>query len=182
MTTKISRRRFLHQGGTLTAAATAAGIGCSGSTTARHDDKEAGQQAGQVHNLTLPYPEAAVAQARPLAVGKPEYFQYPDPASPCILLKTGQRTAGGVGPEGDIVAYSLLCSHRGCVVVHDPGQNVLRCPCHFSMFDPERSGQMICGQATVNLPQILLTYRESDDSVHAVGVDGLIYGRASNIL
>lgn len=182
MTNKISRRHFLRQGGALTAVATAAGVGCSGTGPARQDDPEAAPQTGQAHTLTLPYPQTEVSRASALAVGKPEYFQYPDPASPCILLKTGQRVAGGVGPDGDIVAYSLLCSHRGCVVLHDPEHNVLRCPCHFSMFDPERSGQMICGQATVNLPQILLSFRDSDDTVHAVGVDGLIYGRASNIL
>jgi arsenite oxidase small subunit len=50
------------------------------------------------------------------------------------------------------------------------------------MFDAELSGQMICGQATENLPQIELRYNEKDGSVAAVGVNGLIYGRQSNIL
>ena len=81
-----------------------------------------------------------------------------------------------------IVAYSSLCTHMGCPVVYDRGSNTLRCPCHFSSFDAELSGQMICGQATENLPQIVLQHDEADDSVCAVAVDGLICGRVSNIL
>jgi arsenite oxidase small subunit len=41
---------------------------------------------------------------------------------------------------------------------------------------------MVCGQATENLPQIKLEYDAKTDSIHALGVDGLIYGRQSNIL
>ena len=37
-----------------------------------------------------------------------------------------------------------------------PAQKVFKCPCHFSMFDAEKGGQMICGQATENLPRIVL--------------------------
>jgi len=50
------------------------------------------------------------------------------------------------------------------------------------MFDAEMGGQMVCGQATENLPRIKLGYDAKTDSVHATGVDGLIYGRQSNIL
>jgi arsenite oxidase small subunit len=41
---------------------------------------------------------------------------------------------------------------------------------------------MVCGQATENLPRIKLDYDAKTDSIHASGVDGLIYGRQSNIL
>jgi arsenite oxidase small subunit len=40
----------------------------------------------------------------------------------------------------------------------------------------------VCGQATEDLPRIKLEYDTQTDLVHAVGVDGLIYGRQSNIL
>jgi len=50
------------------------------------------------------------------------------------------------------------------------------------VFDAELNGQMVSGQATVNLPRILLNYRDSDDAIDAVGVEGLIYGRQANIL
>ena len=41
---------------------------------------------------------------------------------------------------------------------------------------------MVCGQATENLPRVVLEYDAKTDTVTAVGVDGLIYGRQSNIL
>lgn len=41
---------------------------------------------------------------------------------------------------------------------------------------------MVCGQATEDLPKITLEYDATTDSVTAVGVDGLLYGRQSNIL
>jgi arsenite oxidase small subunit len=41
---------------------------------------------------------------------------------------------------------------------------------------------MVCGQATENLPQVTLRYNEKSGAVTAVAVDGLIYGRQSNVL
>ena len=54
-----------------------------------------------------------------------------------------------------------------------------RCPCHFSEFDAELNGQMIIGQATENIPEILVKVK--DGNIIAYGVNGLIYGRESNI-
>jgi arsenite oxidase small subunit len=70
----------------------------------------------------------------------------------------------------------------GCPVQYESGTKTFKCSCHFSMFDAEMGGQMVCGQATENLPRIKLGYDAKTDSVHATGVDGLIYGRQSNIL
>jgi arsenite oxidase small subunit len=70
----------------------------------------------------------------------------------------------------------------GCPVSYDAGSRTFKCGCHFSTFDAEMSGQMICGQATENLPRIVLEYNPKNDSVTAVAVDGLIYGRQSNLL
>ena len=70
----------------------------------------------------------------------------------------------------------------GCPVAYDSSSKLMKCSCHFSMFDVETNGQMVCGQATENLPQIKLEYDAKTGSVHATGVDGLIYGRQSNIL
>lgn len=173
MSKTVSRRVFLQRGTALGAVA-AASVGCS--------TKEREQAPPRAYNMTLPYPESPGIKAASLVVGKPYFFQYPDPASPCILLKMGRRCTGGVGPDGDIVAYSMLCAHQGCPLAYDEERSVLKCHCHFSTFDPERGGQMLSGQATVNLPQVLLSYRERDDSVVAVGLTGLLYGRASNIL
>ncbi|GIX13271.1 MAG: hypothetical protein KatS3mg118_1230 [Paracoccaceae bacterium] len=41
----------------------------------------------------------------------------PTPDSPGVLLKLGRPVEGGVGPDGDIVAFSVLCPHKGWLSV-----------------------------------------------------------------
>ena len=167
----ISRRGFLKAGGGVAASVV---IGVPALTQAATPSAE-----GRVN---LPYPMNAIGKAQELQANKPVTFSYPDAASPCALIKMGSPVPGGVGPERDIVAYSTLCTHMGCPVTYDPGQRLFKCPCHFSIFDPEHVGQMVSGQATENLPSIVLVYNPDDDSVTAVAVEGLIYGRQSNLL
>ena len=145
-------------------------------------DAEAAGKARPVGATTLPYPNKVVGAASKMQTNVPVKFDYPDVSSPCVAIKMGKKVAGGVGPDGDIVAYSILCTHMGCPVNYDAAAQTFRCPCHFSMFDAEMDGQMICGQATENLPRIELSYDAKSGSVTATGVNGLIYGRASNIL
>ena len=133
-------------------------------------------------STVLPYKAKPVGKAGGLAVNQPVSFTFPDASSPCALVKIGNPVPGGVGPNQDIVAYSTLCTHMGCPVAYDPAQKTFKCPCHFSMFDAEKAGQMICGQATENLPRVVLRYSAKDDAVTAVAIDGLLYGRQSNIL
>jgi len=170
MSFEVTRRQFLKVSGAVAATAGAAAVPGSA---------EAQTTSGRI---TLPYPSKTLAQASALRVNAPQSFSYPDASSPCTLVKLGKRVPGGVGPDGDIVAYSMLCTHMGCPVSYDAAERTFKCPCHFSMFDAELGGQMICGQATENLPQIELRYNAKDGSVAAVGVNGLIYGRQSNIL
>ncbi len=143
---------------------------------------QAAQARGNVGATVLPYPNTSVGKARGMKVDIPVSFTYPDSSSPCVALKTGKPTPGGVGPDGDIVAHSILCTHMGCPVFYDAAAKTFKCPCHYSVFDPDNHGQMVCGQATENLPQIQLAYDGATDTVRAVGVNGLIYGRQSNIL
>ncbi len=130
---------------------------------------------------TLSYPTKGVGKIAAMQVHKPAAFSYPDSASPCVAVKLGKAVPGGVGPQGDIVAYSVLCTHMGCPVAYN-GDGTFQCSCHFSQFDAEKQGQMICGQATENLPRIELAYDAKTDSVSAIGVSGLIYGRQANII
>jgi arsenite oxidase small subunit len=117
-----------------------------------------------------------------MPVNEPVSFNYPDDASPCVAIKMGSPVPGGVGPDSDVVAFSTQCTHMGCRVSYDAQSRNFKCPCHFSMFDCEKGGQMVIGQATADIPSIILSYNAADDSVSAVGVDGLIYGRQSNVL
>lgn len=172
MNAKLSRRQFLKlTGGVATATgATLGGVGAAQAAT------------GDVGRATLPYKAKVVARASQLKENSPLSFTFPDESSPCTLVKMGRPVAGGVGPGRDIVAFSTLCTHMGCPVSYDTGTRTFRCGCHFSVFDAELAGQMVCGQATENLPQIALRYDDRSGSIAAVAVDGLIYGRQSNVL
>ena len=169
----ISRRGFLKIGGGV-AASVAIGL-----PELTHAATSTPAVEGRVN---LPYQMKAISKAQKLQVNTPVSFSYPDAASPCTLIKMGAPVPGGVGPDRDIVAYSILCTHMGCPVAYDAERRLFKCPCHFSIFDPENTGQMVSGQATENLPSVVLEYNPKDDSVRAVAVEGLIYGRQSNLL
>lgn len=172
MTDRLQRREFFKRSAGV-AAGTAAIVG--GVSAADAATAEAGR-------TTLPFKAKPLAQVAALAENAPVRFTYPDAASPCVLIKLGKAVPGGVGPDGDIVAYSTLCTHMGCPVTYEASTRVFKCGCHFSQFDAELAGQMICGQATENLPMVQLKVSSGDGTISAVGVSGLIYGRQSNIL
>ncbi|MBU6290860.1 MAG: arsenate reductase (azurin) small subunit [Burkholderiales bacterium] len=173
METKNSRRDFLKIAGATVATAGAAAVPAQA---------DAASHQSAVGSTTLPYPASRVGKVGGMRVNQPVSFNYPDASSPCVAIKLGKPTPGGVGPDNDIVAHSILCTHMGCPVSYDASAGTFKCPCHFSVFDPENHGQMVCGQATENLPQIQLSYDAKTDTVTAVGVVGLIYGRKSNII
>jgi len=166
----VSRREFLKFTG---------GVAAGAAALPTNAEAAPATDAG---STVLPYKAKPVGKAGGMPVNQPVSFTFPDASSPCALVKMGGPVPGGVGPNQDIVAYSTMCTHMGCPVAYDPAQKVFKCPCHFSMFDAEKAGQMICGQATENLPRVVLRYNAKDDSVTAVAIDGLIYGRQSNIL
>ncbi len=126
------------------------------------------------------YPAVDVATLATIKVDTPVPFTYPDANSPAVLLRLRQPAPGGVGPNDAIVAFSSLCTHKGCPVNYRPERNLLICPCHWSSFDPGKAGQMVIGQGSQALPQIAL--RVHGAMVQAIGVTGLIYGRETNIL
>lgn len=140
-----------------------------------------GQNETQPAGATLNYPQKAIAQLAELSVNQPVNFTYPDASSPCALIKMGEAVPGGAGPERDIVAYSLLCTHMGYPIHYDAESRTFRCPGHFSIFDPEKTGQQVCGQATEALPRIELVVAD-DGAISAVSVHGHLYGRLSNLL
>jgi len=169
---KMSRRNFL-KGSSVAAAIPL--MGSAGNALAKNNsDGNTG--------ATLNYPETTVGNANQLPVNQAVSFTYPDSDSPCVAIRMGEEVPGGVGPDKDIVAYSILCNHMGCPLDYAPDTRTFKCPCHFSIFDSEKAGQMVTGQATENLPRILLSYDKDSGAIQAIGVDGLIYGRQANVL
>jgi len=53
---------------------------------------------------------------------------------PGILIKT---------PQGQLKAFSAVCTHLGCTVQYDTEVSVIWCPCHNGKFD--LNGQVISG-------------------------------------
>ncbi|WP_096788042.1 arsenate reductase (azurin) small subunit [Rhodobacter sp. CZR27] len=164
----VGRRQFL-RGGVVGAAGLAAGAVLP----------VAPAKAGAMARVD--YPSNRLANIADLKVGEPLDIAYPDPDSPGILLKLGQPVEGGAGPDGDVVAYSVLCPHKGWQLHYNAADRTLNCPGHYSRFDCEAGGQQIWGNATQNLPQFTLRVDDKGD-IHAEGVDELIYGRLSNVL
>jgi len=163
---QVSRRAFLLRSGGALVSGAALGVGGAANATAAE---------------VTDYPRESVAHLASLAVGVPHPFTYPDAASPCLLLRLGRPVAAGVGPQGDLLAFSALCPHMGCALSFDAQQARLLCPCHFSSFDCEQEGAQICGQATQPVARIQLAYDSASETVQAVGVAGTLYGRRGNL-
>lgn len=172
---ETSRRRFL-QAAVASSVASIPQVGGPFGGRAEAAAKEAPNTSAR-----LEYPVSFICNQTEVTPEKPVLFAYPDEQSPCILIRTGRSISGGVGPGQDLLAYSRLCPHQGCAVNYDHGEKVFRCPCHFSRFDAEKKGQMICGQATGPLPKIDLEV-DASGRVIARGITGLIYGRQANII
>lgn len=164
----LGRRQFMRGGVMATAGAAAA--------TVMTPEQAKAQALARVE-----YPSNRLANIADLVVNEPLDIGYPDPDSPGVLLKLGQAVDGGAGPDGDLVAYSVLCPHKGWLLSYNADDKTLNCPGHHSRFDCEASGQQIWGHATQNLPQFLLRV-ENDGEIYADGADELIYGRLSNVL
>jgi arsenite oxidase small subunit len=128
------------------------------------------------------YPEIRVGNLKDLKLNTPVSITYPDAASPGVLLKLGSRVEGGAGPDGDVVAFSTLCAHKGYPLNYNAASRTLNCPGHYSVYDVERGGLEIWGHAAQNLAQFRLRVDVTTGDVYAEGVDELIYGRTGNVL
>lgn len=164
----IGRRHFL-RGSAFTAA------GAAAATMAP------APAAAQTALARVDYPSNRLANVADLVIDEPLYVAYPDEAAQGVLLKLGTTVEGGVGPDRDIVGFSVICPHKGYPMSYSASDRTLNCPGHYSRFDCEAGGQQIWGQATQNLPQYMLRV-DDDGDIYADGVDELIYGRLSNVL
>ncbi len=163
---RLTRRRFIRTTGAAGAGAVAAGMIPS--------------RAAAAGTGTAGYPVQPIVELSALAPETTVPFTYPDDRAPALLLRMSESALGGVGPDSSIVAFSTLCTHKGCPVSYRPEHRLLICPCHWSTFDPAKAGGLVIGQASQALARIEL--RIESDMVVATGVDGLIYGRHTNLI
>lgn len=105
------------------------------------------------------YPRVRIARASEIGPGRALAFRYPTSEDPCLLLHL---------PDGQLVAYSQVCTHLSCAVIYRPAQNLLFCPCHQGAFS-SKEGRPIAGPPQRPLPRILIE-RDGEDLM-AVGVE-----------
>ncbi len=123
------------------------------------------------------WPQVKVGNVKDLEQSKPVGFNYPDEKSPAWLVKLSGAAYEGAGPDSNIVAFSAICTHMGCPVEFVGDRFI--CPCHYSMFDPAKNGQVYQGLASDYLPQIALEIDAAGD-IQAVRMSGLVWGRVSD--
>jgi len=144
----------------------------------------AGAQAEKMVLAYPDYPDVAVANLADLTEGELVFFDYPQAGQRNALVKLGRAAEEGIGPDGDVVAFSAFCAHMGAPMdnVYDHEHGVLGpCPLHFSSFDLTKSGMLVIGKSTQPLPQVVLA-ADGAGQITATGMYGLIYGWPANLL
>lgn len=104
-------------------------------------------------------PRTMIGRVSAIAAGGSVLFRYPTEGDPCILVRDD---------NGVLCAYSQVCTHLSCAVVHRAEDNELFCPCHHGHFDAS-SGRPTAGPPIRRLPRIRLEI--VGDEIFAVGKD-----------
>jgi arsenite oxidase small subunit len=103
--------------------------------------------------------QSTTTQAAGPSVGKGEAIaQQPEvPANSAVAFTNSDLGQPGVLvhlQSGDFVAYSAVCTHKGCTVSYQPQTQQITCPCHGSIFDPAQDASVVQGPATTPLPKL----------------------------
>jgi arsenite oxidase small subunit len=138
-----------------------------------------GQSAAQ-----LAWPRIKVVNANSLELLKPLRFNYPLVNTPNVLVKLGVKAENGVGPDGDIVAYSIICQHLGCYFgFQAPGSSppcnssfqapVAQgyCCCHGGQYDFTQGAKVIGGPPPRPVPSVQLEYDGDTGDIFAVAMN-----------
>jgi arsenite oxidase small subunit len=147
-------------------------------------------QTAQVSAPAQSFPRLKVARLGDLKANVPISFNYPLKEQPNYLVKLGVKAKDGVGPNSDVVAYSAICQHLGCIYSfvasgdHPKcrpsasfGFPVGFCCCHGSEYDYADDAKVVGGPAPRPVPRVILEYESSSGDIYAVGMaPPVIYG------
>lgn len=156
-------------------------------TTAASSSSQSGFPTYLITDIT----SGQVANVGTMQVNAPLSFYYPleGTTQPNFIIKLGVAVDDGIGPDGDIVAFSDVCQHLGC----NPGfvapggsppcnssyvatEAVMYCCCHGSIYDLEEDTKVIGGPAPRSVPRVILGV-DSSGNIYAVGMTPpTIYG------
>ncbi len=133
----------------------------------------------------LSWPRVKLLNVKTLKLLEPVKFNYPLVNTSNILVKLGVKADGGIGPDGDIVAYSSLCQHLGCYFAFqssgssplcDPSYKVPTaegyCCCHGGEYDLQNGGKVIGGPPPRPVPRVFLEYDDSTGDIYAISMSG----------
>ncbi len=175
--TDESKRTFLKVALTVSAVLAAGGVAAIAKSITNPAPAGGGTSSGRTT-----FPRVKIANVGQLQVNQPVSFNYPLDNEPNFLVKLGAKADKGVGPDGDIVAYSQVCQHLGCIYGFQakgssPGCNpsyvadrpVGYCCCHGSVFDLTHQAQVIGGPSPRPQPMVILEVDSSGD-IYAVGM------------
>ena len=175
---RVTRRRLLEYWWTLPVAATVGALGYMGFYAARvtFGKRGAGEPDYQ--------PKAPGRVAAPEQLGSDwASLDFTYAGTPCVLLRLPSPAAHGLTLQGrHYAAYSRVCTHLGCSVNLQRDLDVvafsfnyradhpmLGCPCHFSLFDPLKEGDVAIGKALYPLPRVRLEARGG--ALYATGIE-----------
>jgi arsenite oxidase small subunit len=108
---------------------------------------------------TTEMPRTLVALASSIPAGGSKLFSYPTDEDPCLLIRR---------EDGEMVAYSQVCTHLSCAVIYKKHENTIFCPCHQGYFTVGE-GRPYAGPPTRPLPRIKL--EQQGNEIFAIGVD-----------
>jgi arsenite oxidase small subunit len=129
------------------------------------------------------FPKLKVANVKELQINVPVFFNYPLDNEPNMLVKLGAKAEGAVGPDGDIVAFSQICQHLGCIYAFQkPGSSptcnssynaskpVGYCCCHGTIYDLVNAGEVVSGPSPRPVPQVDLQFDSATGDIYAIGM------------
>ncbi len=190
---KGQRRNFLKVGIVASLALVVAGIAgiaeslvspsAQSTTTSATTGSATTSGASSSTGSASPFPRVMVANISDLSLDTPLSFNYPLQETPNMLVKMGVKATGGVGPDGDIVAFSQICQHLGCVYGYVPsGQSpkcmasykantpVGYCCCHGTIYDLADGAKVLGGPSQRPQPQVILEFDSATGKIYAVGM------------
>ena len=129
------------------------------------------------------WPVIKITNINQLTTQTPVIFNYPLANTPNILVKLGESAQNGIGPDGDIVAYSSICQHLGCQFSYvktgaSPVCNanykaafpIGYCCCHGTQYDFVHGATVIGGPAPRPVPMVQLQFDSATGDISAVGM------------
>ena len=131
----------------------------------------------------LAWPRIMLGNVNSLESMKPLQFNYPLVNTPNILVKLGVKAENGVGPDGDIVAYSIICQHLGCYFGFQPPGSSPSCDasfqaqvaegyccCHGGQYDFTQGAKVIGGPPPRSVPPVQLEYDAATGDLYAIAM------------